>query len=61
MNDLEAEDDGHVRAMKVKKGDRGKKGYGKGKLGKTLGMYDRSNEHSKAVREEMKEGIKSKE
>ena len=34
MNDLEAEDDGHVGAMKVKKGDRGKKGYGKGKLAK---------------------------
>ena len=38
MNYLEAEDDGHgpvpmeVGAMKGKKGDRGKKGYGKGKL-----------------------------
>ena len=53
MNYLEAEDDGHgpvpteVGAMKGKKGDRGKKGYGKGKFGKSLGMYDRSNEHSK--------------
>ena len=40
MNFLEAEDDGHgpvpmeVGAMKGKKGDRRKKGYGKGKFGK---------------------------
>ena len=53
MNYLEAEDDGHgpvpmeVGAMKGKKGDRGKKGYGKGKFGKILGKYDNSNEHSK--------------
>ena len=53
MNYLEAEDDGHgpvpmeVGAMKGKKGDRGKKGYGKGKFGKNLGKYDKSNEHSK--------------
>ena len=53
MNYLEAEDDGHgpvpmeVGAMKGKKGDRGKKGYGKGKFGKSLGKYDKSNEHSK--------------
>ena len=53
MNYLEAEDDGHgpvpmeVGAMKGKKGDKGKKGYGKGKFGKSLGKYDRSNEHSK--------------
>ena len=53
MNHLEAEDDGHgpvpmeVGAMKGKKGDRGKKGYGKGNFGKHLGKYDRSNEHSK--------------
>ena len=53
MNYLEAEDDGHgpvpmeVGAMKGKKGDRGKKGYGKGKFGKSLGKYDKSNELSK--------------
>ena len=53
MNYLEAEDDGHgpvqmeVGAMKGKKGDRGKKGYGKGTFGKNLGKYDKSNEHSK--------------
>ena len=53
MNYLEAEDDGHgpvpmeVGAMKGKKGDRGKKGNGKGKFGKSLGKYDKSNEHSK--------------
>ena len=53
MNYLEAEDDGHgpvpmeVGAMKGKKGDRGKKGFGKGKFGKNLGKYDKSNEHSK--------------
>ena len=53
MNYLEAEDDGHgpvpmeVGAMKGKKGDRGKKGYGKGKFGKNLGKYDNCNEHSK--------------
>ena len=53
MNYLEAEDDGHgpvpmeVGAMKGKKGDRGKKGYGKGKFGNSLGKYDKSNEHSK--------------
>ena len=47
MNYLEAEDDGHgpvpmeVGAMKGKKGDRGKKGYGKGKFGKNLGKYDK--------------------
>ena len=54
MNYLEAEDDGHgpvpveVGAMKGKRGDRGKKGYGKGKFGKSLGKYDTSNEHSKS-------------
>ena len=42
MNYLEA--DG---AMKGKKGDRGKKGYDKGKFDKNLGKYDKSNEHSK--------------
>ena len=53
MNYLEAEDDGHgpvpmeVGAMKGKKGDSGKKGYGKGEFGKSLGKYDKSNEHSK--------------
>ena len=53
MNYLEAEDDGHgpvpmeVGAMKGKKGDRSKKGYGKGKFGKNLGKYDKNNEHSK--------------
>ena len=35
------------RSMKGKTGDRGKKGYGKGKFGKSLGKYDKSNEHSK--------------
>ena len=53
MNYLEAEDDDHgpvpmeVGAMKGKKGDKGKKGHGKGKFGKSLGKYDKSNEHSK--------------
>ena len=53
MSYLEAEDDGHgpvpmeVGAMKGKKRDRGKNGYGKGKFGKKLGKYDKSNEHSK--------------
>ena len=53
MNYLEAEDDGHgpvpmeVGAMKGKKGDKGKKGYGKGKYGKSFGKYDKSNEYSK--------------
>ena len=42
MNYLEAEDDGHgpvpmeVGTMNGKKGDKGKKGYGKGKCGKNL-------------------------
>ena len=35
-----------VGAKKGKKGDRGKKGYGKGKHGKSLGQYDKSNEYS---------------
>ena len=53
MNYLEAEDDGHgpvpmeIGAMKGKKGDRGKKGYVKGKFDKNIGKYDKSNEHSK--------------
>ena len=53
MNYLEAEDDGHgpvqmeVGAMKGKKGDKGKKGYGKRKYGNILGKYDKSKEHSK--------------
>ena len=53
MNYLEAEDDGHgpvpmeVGAMKGKKGDRSKIGNGKGKFGKNLGKYDKSNEHSR--------------
>ena len=53
MNYLEAEDDGHgpvpmeVGAMKGKKGDKGKKGYGKGKYGKSFGKYDTNNEYSK--------------
>ena len=43
MNYLEAEDDGHgpvpmeVGALKGKKGDKGKKGYGKGKNDKSFG------------------------
>ena len=73
MNYLEAEDDGHgpvpmeVGAMKGKKGDRGKKGYGKGKFGKSLGKYDKSNEHSKindygkGSEKKKKEGRKAKE
>ena len=38
-----------VGAMKGsgKKGDEGKKGYGKGKYGKSFGKYDKSNEYSK--------------
>ena len=53
MKYLEAEDDGHgpvpmgVGAMKGKKGDKGKKGYGKGKYDKSFGKYDESNEYSK--------------
>ena len=53
MEYLEAEDDGHglvpmeVEAMKGKKGDKGKKGYGKGKYGKSFGKYDKNNEYSK--------------
>ena len=53
MNYLEAEDDGHgpvpmeVGAMKGKRGDKSKKGYGKRKYGKSLGKYDESNEYSK--------------
>ena len=53
MNYLEAEDDGHgpvpmeVGAMKGKKGDKGKKGCGKGKYGKSFGKYDKNNEYSK--------------
>ena len=52
MNYLEAEDAGHgpvpmeVGAMKGKKGDKGRKGYSKGKCGKILGKYDKSNEYS---------------
>ena len=52
MNYLEAEDDGHgpvlmeVGAMKGKKGDKGRKGYSKGKCGNILGKYDKSNEYS---------------
>ena len=33
--------------MRGKKGDKGKKGYGKGKYGKSFGKYDKSNEYSK--------------
>ena len=37
-----------VGPMKGKKGDRGKKGYGKGKFGKKFGkVTTKSNEHSK--------------
>ena len=36
-----------VGAMKGKKGDKGKKGYGKGKYGKSFGKYDKNNENSK--------------
>ena len=73
MKYLEAEDDGHgpvpmgVGAMKGKKGDKGKKGYGKGKYGKSFGKYDKSNEYSKnnaygkAVKWEKKKERKTKE
>ena len=50
MSYLGAEDDGHgpapmeVGAMKGKKGDKGKKGYGKGKYGNSFGMYDKNKE-----------------
>ena len=33
--------------MKGKKGDKGKKGHGKGKFGKSFGKYDNNNEYSK--------------
>ena len=33
--------------MKGKKGDKGKKGYGKGKYGKSCGKYDKNNEYGK--------------
>ena len=36
-----------VGAMKGKKGDKGKKGYGKGTYGKSFGKYDKGNEYSK--------------
>ena len=75
MNYLEAEDDGYgpvpmeVGAMKGKQGDKGNKGYGKGKYGKSLGKYDKSNEHNKnndngksnELRKEKKEERKAKE
>ena len=55
MNYLEAEDDPNgpvlveVGAIKGsgKIGDKGKRGYGKGKCGKSFGKYDKINEHSK--------------
>ena len=53
MNYLEAEDDGHgpvpmeVGAVKGKKGEKGKKGYGRGKYDKSFGKYDKNNEYSK--------------
>ena len=53
MSYLEAEDDGNspvpmeVGAMKGNKGNKSKKGYGKGKYGKNLGKYDKSNEYNK--------------
>ena len=73
MNYLKAEDDSHgtvpmeVGAMKGKKGDRGKQGYGKGKFGK---IWESTTEAMstakititvKAVRKEKKEGRKAKE
>ena len=70
---MEAEDDGHgpvpmeVGAMKGKKGDKSKKGYGKGKYGKSFGKYDKSNESArttiaaKATRKERKAKEKDKE
>ena len=51
MKYLEAEDDGHgtmeVGAMKGKRGDKGKKGYGKGMKGESFGKYDKNKEYSK--------------
>ena len=53
MNYLEAEHDGHgpvpmeLGAMKGKKGDKGKKGHGQGKYGKSIGKHDENNEYSK--------------
>ena len=35
-----------IGAMNGKKGEKGKKSYGKGKHGKSFGKYDKSNEHS---------------
>ena len=63
MNYLEAEDDGHgPGAMKGKKGDKGKKGYGKGKYGKSFGKYDKNNEYGKQrVKKEKKKERKAKE
>ena len=70
MNYLEAEDDGHgpvpmeVGAMEGKKGDRGKKGYGKGKFGESTTKVmstARGTITAKAVRKEEKEERKAKE
>ena len=73
MNFLEAEDDGHgpvpmeVGAMKGKTGDKDKKDYDKGKYGKSLGKYDKSNEYiknndyGKDSEKGKKEGRKAKE
>ena len=53
MNYLEAEYNRHgpvpmeVGAMKGKKGDKRKRGYGKGKYGKSLGKYDKSKEYGR--------------
>ena len=55
MSYLEAEDDTNgpvpmevgARKGSGKKGDKGKKGYGKGRYGKSFGKYDKSNEYSK--------------
>ena len=66
MNYLEAEDDGRgpvpmeVGAMKGKKGDRGKKGYGKGKFGKILGKYSKNNEYGKGNEKGKERGKKGK-
>ena len=68
MSYLEAEDDScgpvpmEVGAVKGsgKKGDEGKKGYGKGTYGKCCGKYDKSNEYSKGHEKGKDKGKKGK-
>ena len=55
MNYLEAEDDGQgpgtdgSRSGEGQEGDKGKRGPGKGRYGKSFGKYDKSNEYSKNI------------